>query len=127
MGAGECSMANLYIIIPLMALSTFIGAIGSVYLKRGSEKFHIRLNLLKTAIDILKNYQIMTGVVLFLISSVFFIWMLRLADLSILYPMTSLSYIFVTLLSRKMLKEKINRMKVLGIFAIVVGVVLVTL
>jgi uncharacterized membrane protein len=44
-----------------------------------------------------------------------------------LYPLTSMGYIFITIFSAILLKEKINVYKVFGIALIVTGVVLVTL
>lgn len=52
---------------------------------------------------------------------------LRFGDLSVLYPLSSTTYIWVTLLSKYKLKENINFFKILGIGSIIFGVYLIGL
>ncbi|GIU68963.1 MAG: hypothetical protein KatS3mg002_0199 [Candidatus Woesearchaeota archaeon] len=94
------------------------------FLKKGSKEFHIKISL-RNIFDILKNHNLIIGIFFYGLSSLIFIMVLRITDLSIAYPMTSLAYIFVTLLSYKLLKEKINAYKIIGIILIIIGVVLV--
>lgn len=119
-------MINKLIIFIAMIFITFIGALGSLFLKIGSKKFRVKFSL-NNIIKIIKNTKLMLGVFLYGISSIFFIMILRITDLSIAYPMTSISYIFVTLLSYKILKEHINSYKILGITFIIIGVFLVNI
>jgi drug/metabolite transporter (DMT)-like permease len=109
-----------------MLISTIIGAFGSIFLKKGAEQFHIRINI-SGIIDLLKNWKIILGLGLYVLSTISFIYLLRTEELSLLYPMTSMAYIFVTLFSVFLLKEKMNIYKVSGIVCIVLGVILVTL
>ncbi|MGV8150724.1 MAG: EamA family transporter [Candidatus Woesearchaeota archaeon] len=117
-------MSSVWTILGMMIVATMIGAVGSLFLKLGSEKFNIHISI-KGIIDILKNWKIIFGVFLYLVSSVFFIMILKITDLSIAYPMTSMTYIFTTILSYKFLGEKINRYKIIGIACIILGVALV--
>lgn len=119
-------MSNFWTILGMMIIATMIGAVGSLFLKLGSEKFNIHLSM-RGIIDIVKNWKIIFGLSMYLVSSVFFIIILKMTDLSIAYPMTSMSYIFTTILSYKYLGEKINRYKVIGIACIILGVALVKL
>jgi uncharacterized membrane protein len=73
------------------------------------------------------NRKLMLGVLLYGLSTVFFIMALKLGELSVVYPLTSLSYIFVALLSLYFLKEKMNWYKWTGIGFIILGVILVKL
>ncbi len=100
---------------------TFIGAFGSLFMKFGSEHFSFNIK------NLLKNYNLMIGIVLYILASVVFIFALRAGDLTVLYPETSLTYIWVSLLSIKFLKEKMNKFKWLGILLIIVGVTLIGL
>jgi drug/metabolite transporter (DMT)-like permease len=121
-------MASLILTIILIVITTIIGSFGSLFLKKGSANFHLHFHKgLGIIIDIIKNYFIIIGIILYLISAMFFLYLLRTEELSMLYPMTSLSYVFVTILSYYILKEKINFYKTLGIVSIIFGVVLVTL
>lgn len=100
--------------------ATFIGAFGSLYLKMGSATLHRNLFL------IVKNKKLLFGILLFVFASIFYIWALKYGRLSLLYPMSSLTYIWVCFLSLKFLGEKMNNYKWLGIVFIIVGVLLIT-
>lgn len=117
---------NIILIISFMLISTCVGSIGSIFLKRGAEHFHIRFNV-KGIIDIFKNWYIILGLLLYALSTVTFIYLLRSEELSMLYPLTSMGYIFITIFSAIFLKERINAYKIFGIALIVFGVVLVTM
>jgi len=108
-------MTELWAIL-LVAFATLIGAWGSLLLKLGSGSFS--LNIIK----IIKNYKIILGLFLYVFSSIFFIWSLRGGELTVLYPVTSLTYIWVSLLSIKFLNEKMNKVKWIGILFIIIGI-----
>lgn len=103
--------------IGLVIIGTFIGAVGSLYLKKGSSTISLKI------LELIQNYQLILGVILYLLSSVFFIAALKYGELSTLYPITSLSYIWISFLSIKFLKEKMNKYKWMGIFLIILGVI----
>jgi drug/metabolite transporter (DMT)-like permease len=105
----------------LILLATVIGSFGSVYLKRGSNKLEFNIKALS------RNNDLLLGLFLYVFSSVFFIIGLKGGELSVLYPLVSASYIWITLLSVKMLGERINRYKIAGILLIVFGVSLIGL
>jgi multidrug transporter EmrE-like cation transporter len=105
----------------LVFLAAFIGSFGAVFLKAGAEKlrhgwlylFHWRLGL---------------GVGLFLLSSYFFVLGIRPpGELSVLYPMVSLGYIWTLLWSRLFFGEPFTRAKFIGLGLILVGVFFVGL
>lgn len=122
-------MLNIYFVIGVMIINTLIGATGSLFLKKGAAKFHIniRVGIIKLIMDTIKNWEIILGVFLYFISSILFLYLLKTEDLSLLYPITALSYVFVTILSIYVLREKMNRYKLFGISLIILGVVLVTI
>ena len=106
--------------ILLVIVATFIGAIGSIFLKKGAD------NLVMNLIKLIKNKDLYIGIVLFIFSSVFYVWALSSAELSLLYPITSLSYVWISFLSIRFLGEKMNNFKWLGITFIILGVFLIT-
>jgi len=112
-------------IIILISISVIIGSFGALLLKRGSKHFNIPYNF-KGIIHLLKNYELILGLGMYGISSIFFIYALRLDELSLIYPLTSLSYVCVSLLSVYFLKEKMNVYKWMGIGFILIGVILIT-
>ena len=102
--------------IGLVIAATLVGAYGPILLKKASAK---RLSKFSSLIT---NYHLFGGVMLYVIGTVFFILALRGGDLSILYPLVSITYIWVALLSVKFLGEKMNYWKWFGIGLIVLGV-----
>ncbi len=101
--------------ILLVVLGSFIGSFGAVFLKIGSDKLrHGLRNIL--------SLPLAAGVAMYLLSSVFFIAALRNGELSVLYPLVSLGYIWTLLWSNLFFKEPLTRYKFLGLFLILVGV-----
>jgi drug/metabolite transporter (DMT)-like permease len=104
----------------LILLSSFIGSFGAVFLKLGAE----RMNGLAS---IVKNYWLAIGVSLYLGSSVFFVMGVAQGELTILYPMVSLGYIWTILWARLFFKEPFTTSKIGGLIMIIGGVALINL
>ncbi len=102
--------------IGLVILGTIIGALGPILFKKGAGEFS--LNPLK----MIKNYYFIIGCFMYGLSTVPFILALPGGELSVLYPFVALVYIWVAILSIKILKEKMNLLKWLGIICILIGV-----
>ncbi|MBW2983567.1 EamA family transporter [Candidatus Woesearchaeota archaeon] len=100
----------------LVVLGTIVGSFGPILLKKGSKKFSLNPRLL------IKNHYITSGTSLYILGTILFIAALRGGELSILYPLVSVTYIWVSFLSIKFLKEKMNKYKWLGILLIIMGV-----
>jgi len=104
----------------LTIIGTITGAIGSLYLKKGAEDFN--LNILEQ----IRNKPLLIGCLLFVFGLLFYIYALSLERLSVLYPLTSLTYIWVALVSVKFLGERMNKYKWIGIVLIILGISLIT-
>lgn len=115
---GEKQMNEIIAII-LAILSTIFAALGQLGLKFGSMK------LKKSIEGILKNYSLISGVFFYGLSSVVFIIALKGHELTVLYPIASLNYVWVSFLSMKYLNEKMNKYKWCGIALIIVGVIII--
>lgn len=107
--------------VGLVILATIFGALGPIYMKKGSKNFRLNFR------DLITNKNLILGVGFYGVSTVIFIPALRGGELSVLYPFVSLSYIWVSFLSVKMLGEKMNRFKWLGVLIIILGVSLIGL
>ena len=107
--------------ILLVFLAAFLGSFGSVFLKAGAGRLHRRLK------SLLLNWYLGVGVGLFLLSSYFFVLGVRRGELTILYPMVSLGYIFTLFWSRLFFGEPLTRNKFLGLGLIIVGIILLSL
>jgi len=100
-------------------VAAFFAALGSLFFKKGSEKLSLNL------VDFVKNTALVVGFVFFGISTVVFVLSLRGGELSVLYPIAATSYIWVCLFSVKLLAEKMNKSKWVGIVLIIAGVGLI--
>lgn len=113
----------------LVLTASFIGSFGGVFLKAGAEPVKQGFIYLFISRSMpYFNWRLACGVGLFLLSSYFFVLGIRPpGELSVLYPMVSLGYIFTLLWSRIFFKEPLTGTKFLGLALIVLGVVFVGL
>ena len=102
--------------ILLVLFASFIGSFGAVFLKLGAAH-------LNRGIRGILNWQLAAGIGLFLGSSVPFIMALKHGELSVLYPMVSLSYVWAMIWSRMLFGEPITKGKV-GALAFILGGIL---
>jgi multidrug transporter EmrE-like cation transporter len=105
----------------LVLLASFIGSFGAVFLKLGAERLQLQLK------SLLLNWRLAAGVAFFLLSSFFFVLGLRRGELTVLYPMVALGYIWTLFWSRLFFCEPFSRNKFLGIGLILAGIVLLNL
>ncbi|MBI2580292.1 EamA family transporter [Candidatus Woesearchaeota archaeon] len=115
-------MAEAIIAAGIVAAFTIVAAFGAVFFKRGSAKFALSLNPLKFAVSSLRNINLLIGVFLYAAPTPVYLWALKNANLSLIYPINSLTYIWVSLLSVRFLGEEMNRHKWLGVACIILGV-----
>lgn len=98
-----------YIILLLM---TMIGSCASLCLKKATESDKVYLSLM-----------LYLGGILYFISALMNIYVLKYLDYSIVLPLTSLTYIWTMFLSKMILKEQIKSKKILGMALIIIGIV----
>jgi len=101
----------------LVVIAGIIGAFGPIYLKKGSALIDK-----KKLSTIYKNKFLMWGILIYGISTIMFIPALKGGDLSVLYPLVGLDYVWVCVYSIFMLKERMTMLKWMGIITIVIGV-----
>lgn len=105
----------------LVVSGTIVGSFAPLLLKVGM------LNKKVTIRNLFLNIKVISGIFLYFISSLFFVVALKGGELSVLYPLVSFGYIWVTINSKVFLKEKITFYKVIGIFFIFAGIILIGL
>ena len=99
----------------LVFTASLVGSFGAVFLKKGAAR-------LDGTILSFVNGELALGVSLFLGSSVFYALGIRGGQLSVLYPMVSLGYLWTLLWSRLFFKEALTATKFLGLGLILLGV-----
>jgi len=105
----------------LVLVASFIGSLGAVGLKAGAGR------LSRNWRSLFFNYRLAVGVALFLVSSYFFILGVREGELTILYPMVSLGYVWTLFWSRLFFHEPFTKNKFMGLGLILLGIVLLNL
>ncbi|MCE5311191.1 MAG: EamA family transporter [Acidobacteriales bacterium] len=102
----------------LMLVASLFGSFGAACLKSGAERLQFNL------VALIKNYYLAAGVGLYVLSSYFFVLGLRHGELSVLYPMVSLGYIWTLFLSRIFFGETFTKTKILGLAFVLFGIIL---
>ena len=95
---------------------TILGAAAQLLMKVGMAHFT------PNAWDIVTNLPLIAGYTLYGINTLMLVLALREGELSLLYPIIALTFVWVTLLSYGLLHEQPNWYKNIGITSIVVGV-----
>lgn len=104
-------MNNYYII--MFIISIFIASYSQILLKKGASKENKYIN----------KYTIV-GYSLMIISTLFTLLAYKGVNLSFSQIIQSMSFIFVVILSRIILKEKISKRNILGMFLIIIGMII---
>jgi drug/metabolite transporter (DMT)-like permease len=105
----------------LVTIGSFIGSFGAVFLKSGATRLERNFS------SLVRNWHLAAGVFFFVASSIFFVLGLREGELSVLYPMVSLGYVWTLLWSRMFFGERLTTTKLAGLALILFGVLLVGL
>ena len=100
----------------LVCLCTVLGATAQILFKIGMQHFEPKLAALVT------NVPLIAGYVLYGLFTLLMVVALRDAELSILYPIISLSYVWVAALSYLLFHDTLNPWKLAGIACIMAGV-----
>ncbi len=100
----------------LVFFCTVLGAAAQVFMKIGGTQIH-GLDL-----RILLNLPLMTGYALYGCNTLMLMIALRDGELSKLYPIIALTFVWVNILSVLFFHEQLNPWKVAGIVAIMTGV-----
>ena len=98
---------------------TLIGAMGAFFLKAG-------MDWVDSLPALFRSPKIYLGGCFYLAGACSNILLLRVLDYSILYPMTALTYIWSMARSAAFLGERITQRKLLGVAAILAGVLILS-
>ena len=110
---------------------TILGAIAQMLIKRGTMLMPPLLDptagtpLVQAPLiawKILTNFHLLGGLSCYGISTILLVLALRYGELSVLYPIIALTYVWVAVLSVGLLGETLNVFKLLGLVLIVIGV-----
>ncbi len=101
----------------LVAVCAVIEACGQVFLKNAAAA--------STKAQSMQRLWLAAGIACFAIEAVVWSYVLRMLEVSVAYPMSSLSFVAVTVLSLLILKERVSKERWVGVFLIIGGTALV--
>jgi drug/metabolite transporter (DMT)-like permease len=105
----------------LVCLCTAIGAAAQMLMKAGAQA-QTHDSALHMFMAIFRTPTLFAGFSLYGLSAALLVIALKYGELSILYPVIALTYVWVTGLSVAIYNESLNGMKLLGLTAVVIGV-----
>jgi drug/metabolite transporter (DMT)-like permease len=110
--------------IGLVFCCTFIGAAAQVLMKIGAHNLPAASlgAIFSNPLILLLNFALVGGLSLYGLFTLLLIFALRDGELSIIYPIIALNYVWVTFLSLILFHESMNPFKACGIAVIVFGV-----
>lgn len=104
----------------MIVVFTFFAAVAQPLFKIGANRLFQNL----TVAGFFTDVPLLAGLAMYGLGASLMILALRHGELSVLYPIISLSYVWVAVLSVAIFRERMDAVKILGMVAIVGGVAL---
>lgn len=98
-------------------IMTVMGAFAALFLKKASNFKNLK--------SLICNINFYIGGILYFVSALINIYVLRFLDYSIVLPLTSITYIWTMIISYFVFKEKITSKKIIGIGLVLLGVIFI--
>ena len=110
-------MNEIGLYVPLFIFGVFIAACSQILLKISANKAHrdVKSEYL--------NYHVILAYFMFGLSMLIAMYILRFVSISLVPILESAIFVFVPILSRLILNEKLKKLQVLGIILICLGIV----
>jgi len=103
--------------IILMIICTLFAALGQFLYKLGSNL------LVWDFIKLITNYYLISGIIIYMLAAIFMVLGFKYGELSVLYPIIGLTYVWILLISIYLLGETISIFRIVGIGFILGGVI----
>lgn len=114
----------------LFLLGILVGSFGGILMKMGATQIgpveiHSIGQLFDYLIKLFTNPQSLAGIFLYFLSAVVWAYLLTRLDISFVQPILALTYVVTPILAIFLLNERVEPIRWLGIFIIIVGVIVV--
>ncbi len=113
----------------IFIVSLLLGAVGQLVMKLaldGYTRLHGSIESAGALFRALLTPGVVVGLGCYVVSSMLYLLIMSKVQLSVLYPMVALNYVFVTILAWLVLHEHIPAMRLVGLAVIISGVVLLS-
>ncbi len=108
---------NWFVGFILLLTTTLTGSVGALYLKKAMNQI---TDL--SAANVLRSGTAYLGLFFYVLSAVTNIMLLTFFEYSVVFPMTSLSYVWTAMISVFVFREHLTRNKLIAIMLIIIGV-----
>lgn len=108
--------------IRLVTICTVIGALAQIFIKAGASRLPETHTAIQAVLAMAVNPRLLLGYSLYGINTVLLALALREGELSMLYPIIALTYVWVAGLSVLVFHEIMNPLRTAGVITIVLGV-----
>lgn len=108
--------------ILLVLMCTVFGAAAQMLIKAGANSLPHINGVIPNLLAMAQNSKLIAGYSLYGISTVLLVVALRHGELSLLYPVIALTYVWVAILSVLVFHEYLNPLRLAGVVVIVAGV-----
>jgi multidrug transporter EmrE-like cation transporter len=105
----------------MVAMATFLGAAAQILMKYGTNYALQHPGLM----GLLTDMPLISGYALYAVMTVMIVVAYKDGELSVLYPIISLSYVWVTALSYFVFHDSLNPLKTIGLVLIIGGVAVI--
>ncbi len=106
-----------------------LGSVGQIMLRKGMKEKIIDFKsegIVRNLIKIYINPFVLIGSFVYMVSTLVWIGLVSKVELSYAYPMVSLNFVMIALLSKAAFNEKVSRVRWISIIMIVIGVSLLS-
>ena len=117
-------MQDEIFLVGVILASAFMAAVAQYIFKRSMPAF--RFNI-KGMASLATNKALLLGVAIYLTSLAVYLFALRGGELSFVYPTFASVFIFVLLISKFLLGERISLRRALGVLLIVIGIAVIAI
>lgn len=109
----------------LLLSGVLMSAAGGFFLKVGAVQIRYDLEILEICRQVILNWAIILGVMMYFIPVMIWIFLLKKIELSFLQPLFSLTYVVTPILAVLFLNENVTSARWVGIGVIILGVIVV--
>ncbi|EEH97192.1 EamA family transporter [Clostridium tertium] len=110
----------------LISINIVLLLLGQVIWKLGTKTINFEMNL-KGIFNFILNPYVLGGGIIYVIASIVWIYILSKEDLSKVYPLQSLCYVFGAIIGVFIFNENMSALRILGLFLIFCGAFIISL
>ncbi|MEM3227387.1 MAG: EamA family transporter [Candidatus Micrarchaeaceae archaeon] len=112
----------IYVVIFITLVAALIASFSQILFKNSMDR---ELLGIREILRLIYKKRILLGLAGYAVSLVIYLYALKTAPLSVIYPTFASSFIFIALLSHFFLKEKITVSRLVGVLLVFIGIAII--